>query len=232
MRRCRTTGARPLRECLRGIARAQDGSFLVEAMVSAMIIVMVGLGVLKTLDRGNRLGGEQKVQAVAGNVAQTEIDSIRALAITEQSNLRRSSSRTVGDITYSISSRADWVDDAGGDESCTTADSSADYMKLSTVVTWPEMNGRKPVTLESLSSPGVRAFDADQGSLAVKISDRNGDGVAGLQLGLSGGATLSDATNDEGCVLWGYLPEGSGYALGFSRPPDYVLADGSQVADV
>ncbi|MDX6676473.1 MAG: hypothetical protein QOE31_525 [Solirubrobacteraceae bacterium] len=232
MRLCRMTGVRPLCERLRGIARAQDGSFLIEAMVSAMIIVIVGLGVLKTLDRGNELGGQQKVQAVAGNIAQTEIDSIRALPISAQSNLHRDSTRTVGAVHYSISSRAQWVNDASGDASCTTADSSADYMKLSTVVSWPQMSGRKPVTLESLSTPGVRAFDANQGSLAVKISDRNGDGLSALQLGLSGGATLSDATNDDGCVLWGYLPEGSDYALSFSRPPDYVLANGSQAANV
>ena len=45
---------------LRRLASAQDGSFLVEALVSAMILVIVGLGVLKSLDRGSRLGAEQK----------------------------------------------------------------------------------------------------------------------------------------------------------------------------
>ena len=222
------TGVSHLCDLLRVRTRAQDGSFLVEAMVSAMIIVMVGLGVMKTLDRGTRLGGEQKVQAVAGNVAQTEIERIRGLAVSQQSNLRDEHTSTVGGVKYSISSRADWVNDANGDATCTTAGSRADYMKLETVVTWPGMSGRKPVTLESLISPGVRAFGSDQGSLAVKISDRNGDGVNGVQLGLSGGASFSDATNDSGCVLWGYLASDESYTLSFSRPPDYVRPDGSQ----
>ena len=222
------TGASHLCDLLRARVRAQDGSFLVEAMVSAMIIVMVGLGVMKSLDRGTRLGGEQKVQAVAGNVAQAEIERIRGLAVSEQSNLRDERTTTVGGVPYSISSRADWVNDTSGDASCTTTGARADYMKLKTVVTWPAMSGRKPVTLESLISPGVRAFDADQGSLAVKISDRNGDGVDGIQLGLSGGASFSDATNDSGCVMWGYLPADESYTLSFSQPPDYVRPDGSQ----
>jgi Tfp pilus assembly protein PilV len=219
------------RAALRRVA-AQQGSFLVEALISAVILVIVGLGVLKTLDRGNQLGAEQRVQAVAGNVAHAEQEQIRALPVSEQSNMRRVSTRAVGGVTYQVSSRADWLNDTSGDASCTTAGSSADYMKLSTVVTWPAMGTRKPVTLESLITPGVRAFDAAQGSLAVKISDRDGNPVRGLQLGLSGGATLSDATSSAGCVLWGYLPADKGYELGFSRPPDYVLWDGSQVARV
>jgi Tfp pilus assembly protein PilV len=237
----RTTRARTLPAVLRRrvgapaarrLVGAQQGSFLVEALVSAVILVIVGLGVLKTLDRGNQLGGEQKVQAVAGNVAHAEQEQIRALPVSEQSNMRRVSTRALGGVTYQISSRADWVNDTSGDASCTTAGSSADYMKLSTVVTWSAMGTRKPVTLESLINPGVRAFDAGQGTLAIKISDRDGNPVSGLQLDLSGGATLSDTTSSAGCVLWGYLPPGSGYKLGFSRPPDYVLTDGSQVASV
>jgi Tfp pilus assembly protein PilV len=223
--------ARRLPARLRCICRSQDGSFLVEAMVSAFILVVVGLGVLEAIDRSAELGGEQKLQAVAGNVAQTELEQVRALPLAEQSNLRRTRNVTVGAVTYSIASRADWVDDSTGDADCTTADSSADYMKLSTVVTWPQMGNREPVTLESIVTPGVRSFGENQGSLAVHVSDRNGDPVSGLQVGLSGAATLSDATSANGCVLWGYLDAGSGYSIGFSRSPDYVLPDGSQVAD-
>jgi hypothetical protein len=221
--------ARLLPSALRRLATAQDGSFLVEAMVSSLIIVIVGLGVLKSIDRGSRLGGEQKTQAVAGNVAQSEQEELHALPLSEQSNLRRSTTRTVGGVTYTIASRADWVNDTGGDASCATAGSTADYMKVSTTVTWPEMGTRKPVALASLIAPGVKAFDATQGSLAVQVTDRLGAGVGGLQVNLSGPTTLTDTTNASGCVLWGYLPAGSGYAVGFSKPPDYVTTDGSQV---
>jgi Tfp pilus assembly protein PilV len=225
-----TTGACPLRERVRSAARAQDGSFLIEALVSAFIVLVVGFGVIELLDRGTELGGEQRTQAVAGNVAQSELESIRALPVSGQSNLRRAVQRTVGGVTYSISSRADWVNDSSGDANCTVAGSRTDYMKISTVVTWPDMSGRKPVTLESISTPGVRAFGADQGSLAVKISDGNGDAVSGVQLNLSGGATLSDATNAAGCVMWGFLPVAASYSLSASRTPDYVTPDGAQTA--
>lgn len=208
---------------------SQDGSFLVEAMVSAFILVVVGLGVLEAIDRSAKLGGEQKYQAVAGNVAQTELEQVRALPLAEQSNLRRTATRTVGGITYAIASRTDWVDDSTGDADCTTPDSSADYMKLSTVVTWPQMGNRKPVKLDSVITPPLRAFGDDQGSLAVHVSDRDGDPVSGLQVTLTGSTSLTDATSSNGCVLWGYLNAGA-HSVGFSSP-GYVLPDGAQAAD-
>ncbi|MBA3746469.1 MAG: hypothetical protein H0W96_03135, partial [Solirubrobacterales bacterium] len=211
---------------------ADDGSFLVEALVSAAILIVAALGVMEALDRGQRLGGQQKLQAVAGNVAQAEQERIRGLSVSDQSNLHSVSTKTVGAVAYAIESKATWVDDDSGDESCTTAGSTADYMKLSTKVSWPQMETRKPVRLESLIAPGVKSFSEDQGSLAVHVSDRNGDPVSGLQLNLTGSETHSDPTNDAGCVLWGYLPAGSGYAVGFSREPDYVLTDGTRIANV
>ncbi|HEV7808264.1 MAG TPA: hypothetical protein VGO80_20825 [Solirubrobacteraceae bacterium] len=217
---------------LRRLACAQDGSFLVEALISAMILVIVGLGVLKSLDRGSRLGGEQRIQAVAGNVAHAEQEAIRAMPVSMQSNLVRESSRTVGAVTYKIDSRADWVNDTSGGPGCTTAGSRADYMKLTTVVTWPRPAGREPVTLESLISPGVRAFDSSQGSLAVRITDHAGDPVSALPLELRGTTTYASPTNDAGCVLWGYVQAGSGYRLKLHRSPDWVGPDASQSVDV
>jgi Tfp pilus assembly protein PilV len=223
---------RTSRTTLRARLSAESGAYLIEIIVSALILVVAAIGVLKSLDRGTQLGGQQKVQAVAGNVAHAELEQIRALPISEVSNLRRVQTKSVGGVTYTATTRADWINDTSGDAGCTTAGSSADYMKLSTTVTWPQMGDRQPVKLDSLVTPGVRAFDDDQGSLSVRITDRNGDGVHGLQLSLSGAATLSDATNEDGCVLWGYLDEGTNYTLGFSRAPDYVLPSGQQVASV
>lgn len=222
----RITRARFVPAALCRLGCAEQGSFLVETLISSVILVIVGLGVLQSVDRSTRLGGEQETQAVAGNVGQSEQALIRALPLAEQSNMRSTTTREAGGVTYRIDSRSDWINDSSGGASCTTAGSSADYMKVSTTVTWPQMGTRRPVTLESLITPRVRAFDAAQGSLSVQVSRGDGSGVSGLPINLSGGATLSDATSSDGCVLWGYLPAGSGYAIGFSLP-GYVQPDGS-----
>ena len=220
--------AHALRPALSRLSRAQDGSFLVESMVSALIIVIVGLGVLEAIDRSSRLGNEQQAQAIAGNLAHSAQEQVRGLTLAEQSVLRSTDTIDVDGQRYSIVSRADWITDATGDANCTTATASADYLKLSTVVTWTNMGVRKPVTLESLIAPGVRSFGAGQGSLAVQVTNGAGNGISGLQLALSGTAARTDTTSAAGCVLWGYLPSGSGYTLAFNRPPDYVTPDGQQ----
>ena len=225
----RPTRAHALRSALTRLARGQEGSFLVEALASALIIVIVGLGVLESIDRSSRIGVEQEAQAIAGNLAHAAQEQIRALPLADQSNLRDTDTLAVDGHQYSIASRADWITDATGDANCTTNTASADYLKVSTTVTWANMGMRKPVKLESLITPGVRSFGAGQGSLAVQLTDRAGNGISGLQLGLSGTASRSETTSAAGCVLWGYLTAGSGYTLGFSKPPDYVTPDGQQV---
>ena len=102
----RPTRAHALRSALTRLARAQGGSFLVEAMASALIIVVVGLGVLEAIDRSSRLGGEQEAQAIAGNLAQSAMEQVRALPLAEQAVLNASSPRNVDGHQYTIASRA------------------------------------------------------------------------------------------------------------------------------
>jgi hypothetical protein len=55
----------------------------------------------------------------------------------------------------------------------------------------------------------VGSFKADEGSLAVSVVNAAGDPVAGKQVSLTGPKSLTDVTNELGCVLWGYLDEGN-----------------------
>jgi hypothetical protein len=88
------------------------------------------------------------------------------------------------------------------------------------------MGSRSPATLDTLISPPVRSFNANQGSLAVLVTDRASAPVKGLTVSLAGPATLTDVTNANGCILWGYLAAGNGYTVAFSKT-GYVTANGS-----
>jgi len=209
----------------RGHRRLADetGSFLIEAMVSALLVLIIGAGVLTMSDRGSQINAQQKVIATAGNLAQSEQETLRAYSTSKAglaylSNLRRTVTPApkVGAVSYTVISRTDWINDPSGSPSC-TSNASADYMKLTTTVTAPPFANRKPVVLETLISPSARAYDANQGSLAVQVNNRDGVGVSGLTLNLTGPATLSDSTSSTGCILWGYLPAGGGYTISGSR---------------
>jgi hypothetical protein len=211
---------------LRARLGEEAGSMLIEVMVSSVILLLAGAGVLNLLDRGSQLSGQQRLLATAANVAQSEQERLRGYSVTSLSNLREIVPRTVNGTAFTVTSRTDWVDDASGDANCTTAAASADYMKLTTTVTYPTMGTRKPVVLESVVSPPARAFGLTQGSLSVHVRDRLQNAVAGIGLNLGGPKTLSDTTSAAGCVLWGYLPAGSGYTITGSQA-GYVQPDGS-----
>jgi len=205
---------------------AEQGALLVEVMVSATIVLVVGFGVLTVVDRTADLSAEQRQQSIAGNLAQIEIDTVRAFPISQLSNMRRSTTQTVSGVDYAITTRADWINDSAMTPNCTTPGAGADYLKVQTTVTHPGIGARSPATLDTVITPPVRSFNANQGSLAVLVTDRASAAVPALTVSLTGAATFSDTTNANGCILWGYLAAGSGYTVAFSKA-GYVTASGS-----
>ncbi|MEA2274329.1 MAG: hypothetical protein QOI98_3037 [Solirubrobacteraceae bacterium] len=213
---------------------AERGSLLVEVMVSAMIVLVVGFGVLAIVDRTTDLSGEQRQQAIAVNLAQTELDTVKAFPISQLSNMHRVTPQPVSGVLYTITTDADWVSDSSmtldadkvSTPNCTTPGAGFDYLNVRTTVTHPGMGSRSPTTLNTVITPPVRSFNANQGSLAVLVTDRASLAVKGLTVSLTGPATFTDETNANGCILWGYLPAGNGYALAFSKT-GYVTPSGS-----
>jgi Tfp pilus assembly protein PilV len=195
---------------------AQDGSSLVEVVVAAALLLILAAGVLGALDHADARGAEQKAKSIAANLAQTEQERLRTLPLQELSNNDSTRTETVNGAGFDIASRAEWVTDATGEATCATG-SSADYLRITTTVTSTSLRGRKPVTLDSIVAPPARAFSSTEGSLAVRITDRNGDPVPDQTLSLTGDANVSGVTNAKGCVLWGYLPAANDYALSYSR---------------
>jgi Tfp pilus assembly protein PilV len=207
----------------------QRGSLLIEVMVSATIVLVVGFGVLAMVDRTNELSAQQRAQAIAGNLAQGELDAVRALPLSQLSNLRRSTTQTVSGVDYAITTRADWINDTAMAPSCATPAAKADYLAVRTTVTHPGIGARSAVVLDTLISPPVRSFDADQGSLAALVADRAAAPVADATVTLTGPQTFTETTSADGCVLWGYLPAGSGYAVSVSKS-GYVTPGGATTA--
>jgi len=197
-------------------------------MVSATIVLVVGFGVLAMVDRTTTLSGEQRSQAIAGNLAQVEIDRVKGIPLSELSGLHVRH-ETVADVVYEITTRAEWMDDKAVVPSCATPGAKADYLKVQTSVTHPGIGANRPAVLDTLIAPPVRAFNADQGSLALLVADRASKPVSGATVSLTGPATFTDTTSASGCILWGYLPAGSGYTVSVSKA-GYVTPSGVATA--
>ena len=193
----------------------QSGFTLIEVMVSAMLVVILSVGVLKALDAAEASSGGNKARGTAANLAQQDQERLRSFRAKELSNARETRTRTVAGVVYTIVSRSDWVSDSSGSKSCNGASARADYMSIRSTVTWPDMRGAKPVSTNSVVAAPSGSF-GDEGSLGVQVLNRTGGGQGGVTVLVSGPKNLSDTTDANGCVFFGYLPEGN-YTVTFSK---------------
>lgn len=211
----------PIRALTRRLRADESGFGLIEVIVSSMLLVLVASGVYVGLDAASTTSGINKHRSIATAIAQQDQDRMRAMAVTELSNYRDTSTTTVGTVTYTVRSTASWVTDDTGVAGCANENdpgyapadgsvrgSAAHYLRIASEVTWPGMRV-PPVTIESVVAPPVGSFGTNLGSLAVHVRDRNGEGVPGVSVSLTGPQSHVALTNQQGCVLWGYLPVGN-----------------------
>ena len=199
------------RGCRRGrqVLGAEDGGLLIEVMVSAVVVVLLALGVFKALDTASATSGAIKGRAIAAGLAQADLERLRGMKVSDLSNRREVNYRVQGGITFTVASRSEWVTDESAPASCSSDSSRADYMKITSSVTWTAMGGIDPVVLTSVQAAPIGSFKSDEGSLAVSVVNSSGDPVVGKQVTLSGAQSLTDVTNEFGCVLWGFLDQGN-----------------------
>jgi Tfp pilus assembly protein PilV len=206
--------------------RQESGATMIEVLVSAVLLAAIAIGVLKSLDAASAASGNNKARAIAGNVAQQDQERLRAFRAQELSNARETTYRTVAGVRYTVDSRAAWVIDGSGTRSCTSSDDRADYLKMTSKVTWPAMRGASPIQVTSLYAPPNGSF-GDEGSLGVEILGRTAAGVKGVDVEVTGPKNVGGATDEQGCVFFGYLPQGN-YRVTVAKP-GYVDVNGNNV---
>jgi type II secretory pathway pseudopilin PulG len=213
--------------------RREDGFGLIESLVAALVVAIVAGAVLTGLESANRATGRAKTRSVAMTMAQNDQEKLRILDLNTLSNLNTTTNQTICDdagkscMKYIVNSKATWVSDSSGTQTC-GPDAQVSYLKLSSTVTWGDMRGSKPAVAESVLAPPAGAFNSTQGSLAVQIVGADGvTGVPGVAVNLAGPSPQSGTTNAQGCILWGYLTAANNYTVSFDQA-GYVNTQGVQ----
>lgn len=146
---------------------------------------------------------------------------MRAMRISDLSNLNETRSISQDGTPYQVVSRAEFVTDATGTASCEAGTASADYILTTSTVTWPSIGSRPPVVSQSIVAPPNGSVSPDSGSLAISVEDSQNEGIPGVGLSGSGAGSFSGSTGSTGCVIFGNLPAG-----------DYTLtASGTSLVD-
>ena len=132
---------------------SEQGSILIEVLVSAIMLVITAVGVFSAFDAGTRASAEERHRAQAEGLAQADIARLRTMRISDLSNLLETKTVTVAGNEYTVESLAEYQTDKAGTASCKPGEASADYVEIRSEVTWPSIGSRDPVVEQSLVAP-------------------------------------------------------------------------------
>ena len=205
-------------------AMEESGFAMIELVVSAALLIVIVTGTFSAFDQASATSGSIKSRATGAGVAQQDQERLRAFKAVALSNYRETRTQTVAGVPYTVVSRVDWVSDGTGTTSCATnGTAKADYLHLTSTVTWPRMGPVKPVQLDSLLAPPAGSFSQAQGTLIVSAQNPAGQPVSGVPVTAVGPQSLSDTTNSLGCVVWGFVTAGN-YTVSVEATPLFAAA--------
>jgi Tfp pilus assembly protein PilV len=207
-------GLRSLLTLLRKVAgrapglSAQEGSVMIEVLAGVVVLGIATAAVLDGLDGAQQTGLKNKNRSVAATLAQQDIERIRATPVTSLANLYQERNVNVRGVPYTVVSTTDWVRDETGVVSCTSDETQAEYLKVTSTVRSPA-NLSSPVRETTLLTPGPGAFSSTAGTAAVQLTDRTGEPITNVPVTLSGPGTQTSRTNELGCAIFGFVPQGT-----------------------
>lgn len=193
----------------------QDGMVLIEIVVSAMLLVIVALGVFTAFDAGTRATAQERHRARAQSIAEGDVERMRGMRVADLSSLDATRTVTFDGMNYTVRSRAIFVNEPAVTSTCAAGTGSRDLIQVTSTVTWSSIGTRPPVTVSSLVSPPNGSVVPNSGSLLASVKDSRAAGMSGVTMTGSGAGSFSGTTAAGGCVLWRNLPAGN-YTLNFS----------------
>jgi type II secretory pathway pseudopilin PulG len=190
---------------------SESGWALLETMFAAALLVVIALAVMSSLDVASRTSAANKGRTVASALAEQDQERMRSMTIDQLSNYHTTTNPSVAGVAYTVDSRSEWIRDSTGTPASCSDTGQSDYVRISSTVTSNVVGkNTQPVIVRGIVAPPVGSLGPNQGTLAVKVVDRNAAPVAGLPVTLTGTRALTDATNSLGCAVFGYIPAGSG----------------------
>lgn len=188
----------------------QDGFALIEVLVSALILAIVAAAVLTLMQSTARSANDERRHSEAFALAQEDQARLRSTRLSQLNRLKQLTPITLDGTKFEVESTGVFVNNStGNDSSCTSGEISADYVRVTSKVTWGGMGSRPAVTLQSIVSPSTGSLDPNHGTLTVTTKNAAGTALGGVGLTGGGTSTFSGTTDATGCANFADLPWGS-----------------------
>jgi Tfp pilus assembly protein PilV len=198
---------------------SETGLTLIEVLVTAVIVILLGSAVATALISTTHSSGDQRLRSQADALATQDQERLRGLSDEQLNGLDKTRTQTVDAIDFKVRSVASFLDTTGG-SSC-TSQAAASYKTTSTV-SWTEgFNSRTDtsVTEESLLARPVT------GNLITQVNDETHQPLSGVTVATQGPSTQTGTSDKNGCVLFAGLTPGA-YTVNLTDP-GYVDPDGN-----
>jgi Tfp pilus assembly protein PilV len=189
---------------------AEGGFVLIEILVSALVLAIVAGAILTLLQSSARSAGQQRDGSKAYAVAQEDQARLRAMRLATLNGLNQISNVALDGSKFTVESSGVFVNNTTSEASCTGGSASADYVRITSKVSWTGMGSRPPTVVRSIFKNGT-----------LTISTMNGAGLplAGVGISLTGPATFSGTTDSTGCANFADIPATLGnYTMTPSAP--------------
>lgn len=187
---------------------AEDGFALIEVLVSALVLAIVAAGVASLIQATTRSAANERRHSTAQALAQEDQARLRSMRLSMLNRLNEERKLTIDGSNYTVVSQGVFINNSTRQPSaCTAGTTAADFVRITTSVTWPE--GRAPIVLRSIVSPSNGSLDPKRGTLIVTAKTPSGEPIAGLPLSGKGPGTFSGSTDSTGCANFSDLPAGS-----------------------
>lgn len=179
---------------------SEAGDTLIEVLVAALIVALIGIAVAQALIGSSVASADQRSRAQAAELAQADQARLDGLSSTELNGLDQTRTVTLDSRNFTVVSTAQFINSSGS-SSCGTSGGAAYYQTTSSV-TWPG-NLRSAVVAQSLVTP------AAGGTLLTQVDDQTGAGLPGATVTATGPDYATGVTGSGGCTVFPDLITGS-----------------------
>lgn len=198
---------------------------LIEILVSAMVLVVASAGVVTLLQATTKTQSEQRHSSEAYALAQEDQARLVSMRLSTLNRLDQTRTVTLNKTQFKVRSLGTFVNDNTSTPSCGEGTSSADYVEITSVVTWGGMDPGEKAKIVSILSPSNGSLDPNNGTVAFSV--KNQLQVPKPNIYISGGSgAFSGYTDAAGCAVFADLPAGNYTATVSGEAAGLVNKDG------